>query len=113
MMNVIDDKVEADMPKHKNESPLVTGGRTLASHVRAVLADFPSNLDNQIKLKPYATLAAVGAIGMGTGILLGSRILRLALASAASYAAVELAHSLLRPSAQVRRTGPEPVQQPA
>jgi hypothetical protein len=64
---------------------------------KAMVVGFPANFEAQIRRKPYATVGIACAIGIGTGILLGSRILRSALASAASYAVVELARSYLRP----------------
>jgi hypothetical protein len=56
----------------------------------------PSNLDAQMKRRPYATLGVAGAIGMGMGILLGSRILRSVLVSAVSLAVVELGRAYMR-----------------
>lgn len=92
------EKTEADKPKHANGSPR-TKGLELASRAKAMMSGFPSNLEAQIKLRPYATLSLAGVIGMGAGILLGSRILRSALASGASYAAVELARAYVRQKA--------------
>jgi hypothetical protein len=76
-----------------------TKGLELASRAKAMMSGFPSNVEAQIKRRPYATLGIVGVIGMGAGILLGSRILRSALASGASYAAVELARAYVRQKA--------------
>jgi hypothetical protein len=80
---------------HGNGSP-GTKRNDFTRRAMEVVAGFPSNLDAQIKRKPYATLGIACAIGMGTGILLGSRILRAVLASTVSYALVDLARAYLR-----------------
>jgi hypothetical protein len=104
------EKTETDNPKHSNGDPGIAS-RGLASGAKRVLSGFPSNLDAQIKLRPYATLGIAGAIGMGAGILLGSRILRSALASVASYMAVDLARKYFRQNAAPSHpTGPNRTQ---
>jgi hypothetical protein len=70
-----------------------------ARRAKAVISGFPSNLDAQVKLRPYTTLGIACAIGMGTGVLLGSRILRSVLVSAVSYAVVEFGRAYLRNAA--------------
>jgi hypothetical protein len=106
-MRLNTEKTEVNEPTHANGSPRIASGRMFASRARAMLSGFPSNLDAQIKFRPYATLGIAGVVGMAAGILLGSRILRSALAGAASYAAVELARSYLRQNeAPSRRTVP-------
>ena len=91
---------------HVNGSP----GRKehdFVHRAKAMLSGFPSNLDAQMKRRPYATLGMAGAVGMGMGILLGSRILRSVLASAVSLAVVELGRAYMRQSAaQVHFSGP-------
>jgi hypothetical protein len=81
--------------RHGNGSPSAKRN-DFARRVKFLIAGFPSNLDAQIKRRPYASLGIASAIGMGTGILLGSRILRSVLASAVSYAVVELGRAYLR-----------------
>ncbi len=60
------------------------------------LYGFPSNLGEQMKRNPYKTLALGVAVGLGLGVVLGSRLLRAVLASTVSYAVVEVARSYLR-----------------
>jgi hypothetical protein len=97
------EKAEADFhgsPKdptatHTNGSPHVRS-RDFARRAKAVVSKLPSSLDAQLKRSPYTTFGIALAIGMGAGILLGSRILRSVLASALSYAAIELGRAYLR-----------------
>jgi hypothetical protein len=49
-----------------------------------------------MKHDPYTTLGIAAIAGVGVGIVLGSRILRMAVTSAVSYAVVELARSYVR-----------------
>jgi hypothetical protein len=68
----------------------------LVRRAKAVVTALPSRVDAQLKANPYATLAVACAVGVGLGVVLSSRILRSALASAATFAAVELTRSFLR-----------------
>lgn len=70
-----------------------------ATRAKSLILGFPSNLDARIKQRPYATLGIACAVGMGAGILLGSRILRSVLVSTVSYALVEAGRAYLRQSA--------------
>jgi ElaB/YqjD/DUF883 family membrane-anchored ribosome-binding protein len=96
-------KTQADLHRKPNE-PTATqanGSAHIKSHefarrAKAVISELPSSLDAQMKRSPYATFGIALAIGMGTGILLGSRVLRSVLASVASYAAIELGRAYLR-----------------
>ncbi len=63
---------------------------------KGIIGEFPWNLDAQIKRRPYESLGVASAIGLGTGILLGSRILRAVLAGAVSLAFVELSRAYAR-----------------
>jgi hypothetical protein len=91
---------------HVNGSP-GTKGRDFVHRARAMLSGLPSNLDAQMKRRPYATLGMAGAIGVGMGILLGSRILRSVLVSAVSLAVVELGRAYMRQGgSQVHGSGP-------
>ncbi len=65
---------------------------------KAVVSAWPSTLDARMKQRPYATLGVALAIGVGAGVLLGSRILRTVLASVASYTVVELGRAYLQQS---------------
>jgi hypothetical protein len=91
---------------HVNGSP---GAREhdFVHRAKAIFSGLPSNLDAQIKRRPYTTLGMAGAIGMGMGILLGPRILRSVLSGVVSLAVVELGRAYMRQSAaQVRGSGP-------
>jgi hypothetical protein len=81
---------------HTNGSPHIKSGE-FARRAKAVISNLPSSLDEQMKRSPYTTLCIALAIGVGTGILLGSRILRSVLAGTASYAVIELGRAYLRP----------------
>ncbi len=78
-----------------NGSPPVGNGE-FARRARAVFSDFPSGLDAQMRSSPYVVLGIAFGIGMGAGVLLGSRILRSVLTSTISYAAIEIGRSWLR-----------------
>jgi len=73
-----------------------TAGRRFARRAMSVLSDLPSNIEVEIKQNPYAVLGIACGIGVGAGLLLGSRILRSALVTAVSYAFVELGRSYLQ-----------------
>ena len=73
-----------------------TVGRRFARRAISVLSDLPSNIEVEIKQNPYAALGIACGIGMGAGLLLGSRVLRSALVTAVSYAFVELGRSYLQ-----------------
>ena len=92
-------EAHGDSPKttgtKSNGSP-PGGNGEFARRARAVFSDFPSDLDAQIRRNPYVVLGIAFGIGMGAGVILGSRILRSVLTSAASYAAIEIGRSLLR-----------------
>ncbi len=66
------------------------------SRARAAFSALPSSLDERMKRTPYTTVGIALALGAGAGMLLGSRILRTVLASAASYALIELGRTYLR-----------------
>jgi hypothetical protein len=73
-----------------------TASREFARRARTVIFELPSTLDARMKGSPYKTLGAAFAVGMGAGILLGSRILRSLAVSVVSYAVVELGRAYLR-----------------
>jgi hypothetical protein len=80
---------------HANGSPH-TKTRDFARRAKVMFSKLPSSLDARMKDNPYATFGIALALGAGAGILLGSRILRTVLASAASYALIELGRTYLR-----------------
>ena len=63
---------------------------------RAAATGLPSQLDEQLRRRPYAVLGAVGALGLAAGIVLSSRVLRGVLTATLSAAALELARALVR-----------------
>ncbi len=69
--------------------------RAFARRAKAAVARLPSTLDEEIKQSPYAVLGIAFGVGAAAGVFLSSRILRTVLASAASYAAIELGRSYL------------------
>jgi hypothetical protein len=69
--------------------------RDFARRIKAVFSQIPSALDEEIEHRPQVALAVAFALGAGAGVLLSSRILRSALASVVSYAAIELGRSYL------------------
>jgi hypothetical protein len=69
-----------------------------------MFSEFPSGLNAQMKRSPYAALGVAFAVGMGVGILLGSRILRSVIASAVSYGVIELGRGYLRETASPHAT---------
>jgi hypothetical protein len=68
----------------------------LARRARDALSGFPSNLADQMKTRPYRTVGVATALGVGIGVLLGSRILRTVLTSVLSYAVVEVVRVYVR-----------------
>ena len=88
---------------HANGSPPIAG-REFGRRAKAMFSEFPSGLNAQMKRSPYAALGVAFAVGMGVGILLGSRILRSVIASAASYGVIELGRAYLRETASPHAT---------
>ncbi len=79
--------------------------RSRASHVgwnvirrraKDLVARMPEGVDGSMKKNPYTSVAVAAAVGLGVGILLGSRVLRAVVASTVSYAVVEAARAFLR-----------------
>jgi hypothetical protein len=81
--------------KPQNGSPSATA-KDFAFQAKALMSDFPANLDAAIRSNPYRVLGIACAVGLGAGILTGSRILRSVLVSGLSYAAVEFGRAYLR-----------------
>ncbi|MGD0674123.1 MAG: hypothetical protein ABSC94_01815 [Polyangiaceae bacterium] len=83
-----------------SETPSVgrapSGATEFACRAKAAVAGLPTNLAAYVRKSPYAAVGIVFGVGMGAGVLFSSRILRTVLASAASYAAVELGRTYLR-----------------
>jgi len=73
-----------------------TEWNVIARRASEIFKGFPTNLEEQMKRNPYATLAIACAVGGAAGVLLGTRILRTVVASAVSYGALELGRSFLR-----------------
>jgi hypothetical protein len=88
---------------HTNGTPPVAS-REFGRRAKTMFSEFPSGLDAQMKRSPYATLGVAFAVGMGVGILLGSRILRSVAASAVSYGVMELGRAYLRETASPHAT---------
>jgi ElaB/YqjD/DUF883 family membrane-anchored ribosome-binding protein len=69
--------------------------RDFVRRAKTLVSEWPSNLDAQMKHRPYTTLGVALAIGVGAGVLLGSRILRSVVVTAVSCAAVEIGRKYL------------------
>ena len=67
----------------------------VARRTKHGITELRSNLADRMKSDPYTTVGIAALAGIGVGIVLGSRILRTAVASAVSYGIVELARSLV------------------
>jgi hypothetical protein len=67
----------------------------IARRAKHGITELQSNFEGRMKNDPYAAVGIATVAGIGVGIVLGSRILRTALASAVSYGIVELARSLV------------------
>ena len=67
----------------------------IARRAKHGITELQSNFEGRMKTDPYATVGAAAVVGIGVGVVLGSRILRTALASAVSYGIVEFARSLV------------------
>jgi ElaB/YqjD/DUF883 family membrane-anchored ribosome-binding protein len=68
----------------------------VARRATEMIRGFPASLDEHLKRNPYATLGIACAIGVGVGVLIGTRVLRTVVASAVSLAAVELGRAWVR-----------------
>lgn len=75
---------------------VMTRAEDLARRAVDFVSDFPKNLKEQAKERPYRTLGIATAFGVGAGLIMGSRLLRAAAASALSVAVAELARGYLR-----------------
>jgi hypothetical protein len=73
-----------------------TLGRRFARRAVSVLSELPSSIESEIKQNPYRAMAIACGIGIGAGMLLGSRVLRSALVTVVSYAFVELGRAYLQ-----------------
>jgi hypothetical protein len=78
------------------ESDFAGWAKHFAQRARATATGLPSQLDAQLKRKPYTVLGAAGALGLAAGIVLSSRVLRAVLMATLSAAAVELTRALVR-----------------
>jgi hypothetical protein len=67
----------------------------IARRMKHGVSDLQSNFEGRMKTDPYTALGVAAVAGIGLGIVLGSRILRTAVASAVSYGIVELTRSLI------------------
>jgi hypothetical protein len=86
---------------HANGSP-PSPGHEFGRRAKAILFEFPATFEAQMKRNPYAALGVAFAVGMGTGILLGSRVLRAVLTTAAAHAALEIGRTYLRQTSAPR-----------
>jgi hypothetical protein len=80
----------------------------IARRAKHGISDFQSSLADRMKRDPYTTVGIAAVAGIGVGIVLGSRILRTAVASAVSYGIVELARSLVEERVPVAKASRAP-----
>jgi ElaB/YqjD/DUF883 family membrane-anchored ribosome-binding protein len=78
------------------ESDFAGRAKHFVQRARATATGLPSQLDEQLKRKPYAVLGVAGALGLAAGIVLSSRVLRAVLMATLSAAALELTRALVR-----------------
>src|ERR1700687_4671806 len=81
--------------RHAHGGPR-TEWNAVALRAKNLIRGFPTSLDEHMKRNPYATLGIACAIGVGAGVLIGTRILRTVAAGAVSLAAVELGRAWVR-----------------
>jgi hypothetical protein len=67
----------------------------IARRAKHGITELQSNFEDRMKTDPYATVGVAAVAGIGVGVVLGSRILRAAVASAVSYGIVEFVRSLV------------------
>ena len=67
----------------------------IARRAKHGVTELQSNFEGRMKSDPYTAVGIAAVAGIGVGIVLGSRILRAAVASAVSYGIVEFARSLV------------------
>ena len=78
--------------------------RDFAQRARATATGLPSQLDEQLKRRPFAVLGVASALGVAAGIVLSSRVLRGVLTATLSAAALELTRALVRQGASRAET---------
>jgi hypothetical protein len=83
-------------PAHSANESGCAKPQDFARRTMVTISKLPSSLDAQLRSRPYQAFGIALAIGAGSGILLRSRILRTVIASAASYAIIELGRAYLR-----------------
>jgi hypothetical protein len=84
----------------------------VARRAKHGISDFQSSLAERMKRDPYTTVGMAAVAGIGVGIVLGSRILRTAVASAVSYGIVELARSFVEQRVPVAKASRAPERTP-
>ncbi len=67
-----------------------------AQRAKAAISEWPSAIDAQARRNPYRAIGVALAAGTVVGIVVGSRVLRAAVASAVTYAAMELGRGYIR-----------------
>lgn len=92
---------------HSSDSP--DAAHAFAAFAKRAFSRLPVDFDAQLKEHPYLVLGAAFVMGASAGVVLSSRILRTAFASAASVAILELGRTYTRrearPSGQRAPTG--------
>ena len=68
----------------------------LARRTREIIMALPTTIKDQVREHPYRTLGLAFALGGGSGVVLGSRVLRMAFSSAASVVITRVVTDFLR-----------------
>lgn len=105
----VQDKQPTDAPTNgSSHAPTGSGHQAEAFGRRATafLSELPLNAQQQMRRNPAQALGIASALGLVAGVVLSSRIMRTALASAASVVLVEVARSYFRVGGRV--DGPHP-----
>jgi len=80
--------------------------REVVRRAKAAMTTLAAQAEEQMKTNPRRVLGIACAVGVAVGVVLSSRILRFVIASAASYAAVDLTRAFLRENLpQLKLTG--------
>jgi hypothetical protein len=105
----VNEKGHTDTPTNGSSHAPPDGrskGGEFARRATAFLSELPMNAQQQMRRSPAQALALAGALGLAAGVLLSSRIMRAALASAVSVVLVEVARSYVRVGGRAEGTQP-------
>jgi ElaB/YqjD/DUF883 family membrane-anchored ribosome-binding protein len=70
--------------------------RELAGRMPDLVRDTPRIIEREVREHPYRTLGIAAMIGGSVGLIVGSRLVRMLLTTATSYALAELSKAVVR-----------------